>query len=101
MKKIGIVYSPGFGAGWSSWGDDNSALDQEMARAIEAGEPLPEILRIANKNWPNQYTGGLENVRVQWVDEGTQFLIDEYDGSESVVLRDDGEIWRTAKESNQ
>lgn len=29
--KIGIIYSPGFGAGWSTWGCEAMALDQELA----------------------------------------------------------------------
>lgn len=99
MKKVGIIYSPGFGAEWSSWGDPLSALDQELAAAIQAEKPQEDLLRIAEKNWPGEYVGGLDQAKVQWVDEGVQFFIDEYDGNESVVLREDGELWIIAKEA--
>lgn len=95
--KVGIVYSPGFGAGWASWGDPEQAVDQELAEAIEKGCDIAEITRIAKKNWPDAYLGGIsENAAVMWVDEGTLFEIDEYDGSESVRLKDD-EGWTVAR----
>lgn len=96
-KKIGIVYSPGFGAGWASWGEDGQALDQELALAIEEKQPYENIAAIAEKNWPDAYQGGLDDCTVKWVDEGTMFFIEEYDGSESLRLRDDGDIWQVAK----
>lgn len=94
--KIGIVYSPGFGAGWSTWGDLESALDQELAHAIHNNESIDVIEQIANKNWPDQYTGGLSDCIVEWVEEGTQFVIDEYDGNESIVINS-GDYWVVAK----
>lgn len=87
--KIGIIYSPGFGAGWSTWGDRNSALDQELAKAIEAKKPKDEIEAIAERNWPNQYQGGLSDAVVRWVCAGTAFRVDEYDGSESLTFHED------------
>lgn len=82
--KIGIVYSPGYGAGWSTWGCSEMALDQELALAIDSELPYEQILAIAKKNWPDEYYGGLSDCVVEWVDKGTAFSIDEYDGYESI-----------------
>lgn len=82
--KIGIIYSPGYGAGWSTWGCAEMATDQELAIAIDNNEPYEKVLEIATRNWPEQYMGGLEDCQVEWVEEGTQFRIEEYDGSESL-----------------
>lgn len=82
--QVGIIYSPGFGAGWSTWGCPEMALDQELAVAIDKALPYSEILKIAEKNWPNEYMGGLEDCVVEWVAQGTEFSIEEYDGSESI-----------------
>jgi hypothetical protein len=35
------------------------------------------------------YMGGAEDVRVEWLEPGTRFMIDEYDGSESIRTFDD------------
>ena len=88
VNKVGIVYSPGYGAGWSTWGDSYQALDQELAYAIEAGKPLSELEAIAKKNWPDAYLGGLKRCIVEWVDSGTLFAVEEYDGSESLRFSD-------------
>lgn len=83
MKKIGIIYSPCYGAGWSTWGCAEMALDQELAVAIDLGNS-EKVAEIAEKNWPDAYKGGLDDCVVEWVDEGTAFEIEEYDGYESI-----------------
>jgi hypothetical protein len=88
-QKIGIIYSPGYGAGWSTWGDSRSALDQELALAINSGKSFPVLCEIAERNWPDQYTGGLHDAKVLWVTDGTAFRVEEYDGWEGVTLVDD------------
>ena len=85
--KIGIIYSSGFGAGWSTWGDSEQALDQELAHAIE-NLPCEEWVKVAEKNWPDAYKGGLDDCQVEWVEKGTAFSIEEYDGSESIEFAD-------------
>lgn len=95
-KKVGILYSPGYGAGWSTWGDPDMALDQELVQAIAAGKHKEDIHFIALKNWPNEYMGGLDDLQVEWVDEGTAFRIKEYDGYESIEYGDNTQ-WLIAK----
>jgi hypothetical protein len=36
--------------------------------------------------YPNVYFGGFNQIEIEWVEPGTQFRIDEYDGSESLEL---------------
>lgn len=83
-KKIGVIVSRGYGAGWSTRGDSKSALDQELAKAIDDGVEFSVISAIAEKNWPSQYQGGLDQCVVEWVDEGTVFKISECEGNESI-----------------
>lgn len=86
MSKVGIIYSPGYGAGWSTWGVPEMALDQELAHAIENGEPYYVLSEIAERNWHHSHHGGLYDCVVEWVELGTEFRIEEYDGSESLVF---------------
>jgi hypothetical protein len=96
-KKIGIIVSGGHGAGWSTWGDPRSSLDQELAKAIDSNASQDELSRIASKNWPKEYQGGLSDCTVEWVDEGVAFKITEYDGAEGIEFKCD-DIWLIAKE---
>jgi hypothetical protein len=92
-----ILYSPGFGAGWSTWADGEVAIIaltyQPIIDALEAGETLsdshPAVLKLhedidAKTGVPNYfYGGGLRDLKVMYV-EG-DFDVDEYDGSETVI----------------
>lgn len=88
-QKVGIVYSPGYGVGWSTCGDPRKALDQELALAIENKESTESIQNIVSANWPNEYAGALEDLEVLWVEEGTVFLVEAYEGHETVVFAED------------
>jgi hypothetical protein len=92
-EVIGIIYSPGFGAGWSTWGDAAQATDQELAKAIYDELPYEEIEKIAERNWPEAYKGGLKDCTVEWVEAGTRFAVEEYDGNESLRFAHDGDYW--------
>ena len=87
-KKIGVLVSTGFGAGWSTLNSPECALDQELVGAIEANLAADQIKAIAERNWPDAYLGGLLDCYVEWVDEGTAFRIEEYDGAESIHFPD-------------
>lgn len=82
--QVAIVYSPGFGAGWSTW---NAAdpTDDRFAKLILAGN-IKEAKALAESE--GLFAGGLEDCNVVWLDAGTKYRITEYDGSESVELAD-------------
>ena len=85
---VAVLYSPGFGAGWHTWGAPVEAIfDPALATAVLMGDTAA-ALHIAKEKWPNQYTGGVDDLVVGWVPVGTAFRINEYDGSESLVLMD-------------
>ncbi len=67
--------------------DAGQALDQELAHAIE-NLPYEEWEKIAEKNWPGAYQGGLGDCQVEWVEKGTAFSVNEYDGYESIEFAD-------------
>ena len=94
--KVGVIYSIGHGAGWSTWGSREQALDQELANALYNSAEYEVLEEIATRNWPDACILGLEDCVVEWVDPGTAFTIEEYDGSESLVLESD-DYWMIAK----
>ena len=96
--KVAVLISPGFGAGWSTWaiGDrDELLFDAEIAQALLDGVDYGDIELLAKSKYPDQYLGGLDDLEVQWVDQGTEFIVEEYDGSESIRYKD-GTIWSVA-----
>jgi len=114
--EIAVLFSPGWGAGWSTWADDKyneehvrkMLFDPVLAqciveytsriRVLSGGrKSFPgsdaiyaamqaELERIAEERYPDEYHGGLESLQIAWLKRGTQFRIDEYDGNESIDI---------------
>jgi hypothetical protein len=85
--EVAILYSPGFGAGWSTWNSDHEGLlfDKEIVEAVLDGD-REQAREIASRKYPSAYLGGLNDLKVSWVQQGQQFEIEEYDGSESIHI---------------
>lgn len=93
--KVAVVYSEGYGAGWST---QNTELEElafhpkivEMVlngRQSEINEDwLAENL---GEEYADVYCGGAGDLTIEWVPVGTKFLITEYDGAESIITIDD------------
>jgi hypothetical protein len=98
--KVAVLYSPGYGAGWSTWSAGTEYGDAvlfcpELVEAVERKAQLTELVAISERLFPEAYTGGLRDLAVAWLDKGTPFRVHEYDGSESIERRDDLD-WKVA-----
>lgn len=98
MRKI--LISPGFGAGWSTWADDelqkDMLFDEKLIEAVENEVPLGDedapgtplgdfVLRMKEKHGKEVYfyTGGARDLRV--VEVNGRFRVTEYDGHEDII----------------
>ena len=98
---VGVLISPGFGAGWYTWADRtfpiNVALDKrviekwlELKGDPNGCEKFKEWLSDIT-NGAYFYAGGWDDLELVFVPEGSIFKIDEYDGNESLLLVTDPE----------
>jgi hypothetical protein len=87
--KVAVLISPGFGAGWSTWNQElpEMLFDSGMAGLVLVGDK-GQMRVYASIKWPGAYLGGLEDLAVEWVDQGQLIKINESDGSESIEYRD-------------
>jgi hypothetical protein len=87
--KIAVLYSPGFGAGWYTWNYEypDMLFDSGLVDLVLKGNK-EQILAYVTVKWPNAYLGGIGDLSVEWVNQGQQIKINEYDGSESIEYRD-------------
>jgi hypothetical protein len=86
--KVGVIISTGFGAGFSTWNDRNMAIDFDLVEAFLKGD-MTRFKYIADEKYGDWYDGGTVSLKVEWVPEGSRFMIEEYDGRESLVILDD------------
>jgi len=93
--RVAVLYSPGYGAGWYSWHRIPELLfDPSIVQWIESDE-RDKIEHYLTLKYPEEYFGGQETLSIKWIPQGTLFKIDEYDGAESISVRDQ-EDWIVA-----
>jgi len=85
---VAVLYSTGFGSGWSTcaYNDDQKealCMDARIVGPFVAGDKAGAVA-AAVAMFPDLYTGGAGTLDVMWVEKGAAFEIEEYDGSESV-----------------
>ena len=94
--KVAVCYSPGFGAGWSSWADDELKETLIFHPAI-VNMILEDKEHLINEQWlvdnfGEEYkyvcTYGAHDLVIEWVPQGSLVRINEYDGYESVEIYD-------------
>ncbi len=95
--QVAVLISPGFGAGWSTWSRDeygNDVLfdpwivDILLSDQYDQKDKLERITAHCAVKYPNMYLGGMGDLTVRWVPQGTLFRVTEYDGSELIELKD-------------
>lgn len=95
-----VLYSPGYGAGWSTWGTSDLAFDHRLIKHllpealdlstimewetidVSATAITPEFNDLVNKYYPNTYMGGAKTLCIRFIPVGTVFRITQYDGAE-------------------
>jgi hypothetical protein len=87
---VAVVYSPGFGAGWYTWNKEHPELifDPNIVKYVEDQDDAA-LRSYLGLKFPNIYVSNYNDLAVEWVPVGTAFRIDEYDGNESIVTKDE------------
>jgi hypothetical protein len=93
--KVAVLISDGWGAGFHSWGAPVEAIFDPILVDLIENEKISEAITYVEATYPDAYNGSVEELVVQWIPEGTKFLIIEYDGNESLMIQDT-QAWITA-----
>lgn len=85
-NKIAVLVSPRYGSGWYTWNTAYEGLlfDRDLVEAV-LEKNINKVKEIANEKYPGVYTGGARDLEVQWLEPGTYFRIEEYDGWEKLI----------------
>jgi len=102
---VAVLISKDYGGGWSTWNSDYAeemVFDKDIVKIILDNPIRPEtILRlrpedydkvkeICKTKYPKAYVDGMDDcLTVEWLKPGTEFMIHEYDGSESIWTAED------------
>ena len=103
--QTAILVSPGYGAGWSTWGKNELAYDKRIVEFWLEHKDDEEYMKKLDKYDNNEvkenaeklfqswgyegtYFGGFKQIELVWLPIGTLYRINEYDGSESIETND-------------
>ena len=97
---VAVLYSPGYGAGWASSSDNPDIIFDPwivdvLLTSMLKSEKIEKITAYCALKYPGTYLGGVEDLTIAWLPEGTEFIIEEYDGNEYITVKDDVN-WITA-----
>ncbi len=95
--EVAVLYSPGYGAGWSTWNSNNECVfAPEIVQMVLDDADTTEIEDKAEEIFGDDfYLGGAFQLKIEWLKPGTVFRINEYDGHETVET-EDNENWHIA-----
>lgn len=101
-----VLISPGYGAGWATWNDSEIATDSRLiewllSRRNHGFQDATEDTRLYVRDflsdddfdefesfvcglYEGTYCGGIHQLCIVFVPQGTLFRVNEYDGSESI-----------------
>lgn len=93
--KVAVLYSPGYGAGWSTWCYNDALIETLLfhpliVEKVESGlkqEITTEwLVKQFGEDFEDVFCTGAGDLKIKWLPEGTAFRIDEYDGFETVII---------------
>ena len=89
--EVAILISPGFGAGWSTWADEEISefllFHKPLVEMAQRNATASEVEKYLEKGGIEYiYMGGWSDIKIGWLLQGTPFYVHEQDGSESVTL---------------
>jgi hypothetical protein len=99
--KVAVLVSRDYGEGWYSWsGIEAMLFDPVIVNMVESSNGdatvFQSIAEYAKTKYGGDWYGGVPaRLTIEWVPVGAEFRIDEYDGSERLVL-ESHENWITA-----
>lgn len=100
--KVAVLISLDYGAGWYTWHHMEELIyHPKLVEMVENNQQeeiteafIAELLGILDED-SMPYIGGAQDLVVRWLPVGTEFMIEEYDGSEYIVLKET-QRWLTA-----
>jgi len=92
-NKVAVLYSPEFGAGWSSWNSlyPEMIFDPVIVQLVEDNTSYETIILYCEQEYPEGYFGGVSDLQIAWISVGREFRIFDNDGDESIIFKDEEE----------
>ena len=86
---VAVLYSPDFGAGWYTWHNVAELLFDPKVVDMVMEKTSAETIELYCKTvYGDHYYAGSCDLEVAWVPTGSEFVIDDFDGNETITFKD-------------
>ena len=89
--KVAVLISKGYGGGWSTGGSQYPELlfDIRVVDAVEKYLPFTSVEEYIRDKYPDAFilSYTYNDLVIEWLEEGTEFIVEEYDGAETIKLK--------------
>jgi len=87
--QVAVIISSQHGAGWSTWQRRDDLLFEPAIVDYLLRKDLDHLLEYLKLKYPDlkNYVN-VKSLEVEWVPEGSEFIVMEYDGVETIYLKD-------------
>ena len=95
--KVAVLYSPNYGTGWyTAHKIDQLIFDYKVVEMVEAKKDYNEIIAYCIEKYGKGINvGGAFDLRVEWIPVGLEFIIQNHDGFETIIMKDKIEFFST------
>lgn len=89
--KVAVVHTNFHGAGWYSWDPiDEFLFDPTLIKMVEdKAEPEDIENYVSSQPWVGGGFHRADSLTVSYIPQGQEFIVLEYDGLESIILKND------------
>jgi hypothetical protein len=86
--RVAVLISPSYGCGWYTENHKEQMLfDPELVKMVEEKATYGAFKKYLKQAYPTYIVdGALQGLEIVWIPEGKLFRVQEYDGSESIVM---------------
>lgn len=94
--NVAVVISPDYGSGWYSWNVEYPEIlfDPGIVKLV-LDKKFDELVTYVTLKYPDVHQLSIDNLVVEWVPQGREFRVNEYDGKEWIEFKDELD-WITA-----
>lgn len=89
-NKVAVLYSPNFGCGWYTEHKIEQLLfDYRIVEMVESKADYNAIVAYCKEKYGKDINvGGAFDLQIAWLPIGAEFTIQNYDGFESIVMKE-------------
>ena len=89
-NKVAVLYSPNYGCGWyTAHNIDQLIFDYKVVEMVEAKKDYNEIAAYCIEKYGKGINvGGAFDLQVEWIPVGLEFIIQNQDGFEKIIMKD-------------